>query len=315
MSTSRTPDQALWVSPRVDAADAYFASVRSACARTQADLPELAYLAYLRNGVPLLRCGRGEAGDVAGGTGLASAFTVLARQMAYHVQVLDAQLQKARTGRLIRTVLHTDGHALFYDMVRPGEEFLGVVPQSPAVAAGDQAIAALAEHFRVQAGLRPANHGSFGQACAGPAPEVPDGGVQDRIRAVVRPDGLHFVSYWVNGRREEVDHCFDVPDLTSPRIVDAESEISPQERLDFHLAFARRLHALATDLKQTSGGALRGRLNRVVLDVEAGAVFYVRLPAQRYLTAVTLNQTMVALADDTVTRLAQTLRDPERSPA
>ncbi|GGS52109.1 hypothetical protein [Actinokineospora fastidiosa] len=311
MSTSRTPDRETWVSPRVDADDAYLASVREACEETASRLPALCYLAYLRNGVPLVRLGRGEAGDVSGGTGMASAFTVLARQMAYHVRTLDEDLQKARTGRLIRTVLHTDAHALFYDMVRPGEEFLGVVEQPDAVRAGDEAVAELAAAFRARARLTSANYGSFACAHPGPPPAVPaDGTVQDRLRAVVRPDGLHFASYWVNGRREEIEHCFSHPGLTAPVVVDADAEISPRQRLDFHLAFARRLKSLATDLKLTSGGALKGRLNRIVLDVEAGAVFYARLPAQRYLTAVTLDQSMVSLADDIVVRLAQTLWEP-----
>ncbi|MGX7824836.1 hypothetical protein ACTG9Q_07060 [Actinokineospora sp. 24-640] len=317
MSTSRTPDrnaQATWVSPGIGADDAQLVSVREACEATLSRSPSISYLGYLRDGVPLIRCGRGEAGDVGGETGMASAFTVLARQMAYHVQDLDEDLQRARTGRLIRTVLRTDRHALFYDMIQPGHEILGVVALSDpdtdesTALAGDKVVAELAGRLRAEARLMPVNHGAFECAHDGPPPRVPtEGSVQDRLRAVVGPDGLHFASYWVNGRREEVEHCFDHPDLVSPGIVGAEAEISPQQRLDFHLAFARRLRTLATDLKLTCGGALKGRLNRIVLDVEAGAVFYARLPTQRYLTAVTLSQPMVAAADETVTRLARTL--------
>ncbi|GAA4413160.1 hypothetical protein ACFQV2_29840 [Actinokineospora soli] len=283
--------------------DAYLAAVRDACAEAMDQVPELVFLAYLRDGRPLVKFARG---DDAG-------FTVLAKQMAFQFAQVDDELQKARTGRLIRVVLRTDGHALCYDMVRPGEEFHGVVavsgPDDPVEAAGDKAVAALASRFRAEAELRSANYGAYEVEYDGDPPEVDErGGVEDRIRSVVKPEGVHFASYWADGKRVHVAHCFDDDRLSVPFDADEDARLSPHERYEFHVGFSRSLRSLVRRLRLSCGGALRGKLNRVVLDVEAGAVYYVRLSTQRYLTTVTLEQSMVHLADEATDRLARSLR-------
>ncbi|GLZ41967.1 hypothetical protein [Actinokineospora sp. NBRC 105648] len=318
MSTSRTPEATGWqsrVDDRVDPDDAAMAAVLADCEELMARTPELDYLAYVGLGTPLVELVRtgvpaGTPGAPPSGS-LAEAFKRLAKQMALRVWHLDRELQVARTGRLIRTVLHSEGHALFYDMVRPGVEFLGVVtltdhPDSDQrVWAGDRAVAALADKLRARAELKSVNYGSFEAPFDGTAPQVPaTGGVEDRLRAAVGPVGLHFASYWAGDRSVVLD-CLDDPELAADHV-----GITPAARRGFHLRFARDLRTLATELKQTCGGALRGRLNRVVLDVEQGAVYYLRLPAQRYVTAVTIRQPMVSLAGETVGRLAKTLLDP-----
>jgi len=315
MSTSPRPDAHETVPAHLPAdVGALIGHYRDTLAATTA----LDWLGHFRAGTlayGIDRLGDPEpAADHLPGTTRRDAVERLGRQVTSTVRALDRTLQQAGTGRLIRTVLSTDHNALFCDTVRPGDDVIGVMPVTDgpdAVDAGDRAVAALATRLRALDGLPAPNYGSFDTTAVTdraesptrplPRPGTDTAAITDRMRTDLGPDTLHLLSYWSDGRAEATVDCLDT--VTDP---------ARGARLRaLYATLGADLGPRANELNRAAGGALHGRLLRLVLDVESGAIYYRRLPARRYLVGVTLHQAHVATADDRISALAQDLTHPD----
>ncbi|WP_156757259.1 hypothetical protein [Actinokineospora pegani] len=308
MSTSPRPDPREHTPEHVPAAAV---GVRAEFRATMAAAADLDFLAHFSGGALVFALDRFDdpPGALAGGS-RRDAVERLGRQVTTAARGLDRRLQRVRTGRLIRTVVSTEANALFCDTVRPGDDVVGVMSVTAgraAVDAGDRAVAELATRLRGFEGLPAPNYGSFDTV---PDPEhnptrplahPGDADIPALLRAEVDPAGLHLVSYWSGGQETTVD-CLGA---------DAVAALSPHapaaQRRAFYTELGAELGPLANELNRATSGALRGRLTRLVLDVENGAVYYRRLPARRYLVGVTLAQRLVATADDRLAALATDL--------
>lgn len=267
----------------------------------------------------------------------------LGRQLSFVINGIEQTLLEARTGGLIRTVLHTENGAVFCDSVVPRECVVGVVLSRPSgdplatipeVAVGDRAVAGLATRLRERVRLPSLNPG--GWETAGPPERASEGPAgargyrraehqrgepspvstgtphvwparpgrhAERLVAAVRPDDLHFVAYCSQGNTE-----FTVDHLGHPSLFPFFTQITVDARRRFYRGFAAELGALASKLNRTVRTSLGGRLLRLVLDVEQGAVYYYQLGFDDYLVGVTIDQSRVSVADDRMSRLAAELR-------
>ncbi|OLR93826.1 hypothetical protein [Actinokineospora bangkokensis] len=284
--------------------------------------PELDYLAHFRAGTlhhALDRLGEPAPGpDHLPGSTRRDAVERLGRHVTSTVRAMDRRLQQARTGRLVRTAVSTDRNALFCDTIRPGDDVIGVMPVAAgpaAVAAGDRAVAALATRLRALDGLPAPNYGSFDTTAVpadpGESPTRPitrpgtdATAITDLLRAHVGPDTLHLLTYWADDHPITTVDCLDDPTVLA--LCDPDG-LTATERRAYYTDLGADLGPRANELNRAAAGALGGRLLRLVLDVEGGAVFYRRLPARRYLVGVTLDQRRVGAADDRVAGLAADL--------
>jgi hypothetical protein len=117
--------------------------------------------------------------------------------------------------------------------------------------------------------------------------------MMQRCEAVLDPHDLQFVALVRDGI---VEFCVDQFD---------ERAMEPYFRAGYTVALRRKFYReLAPELQYhvrdlgRIGYPLIGRgLDRIVLDVQRGAIYYYRLDAGSYLMGVTLNQFSVAVAD------------------
>ncbi|MCO6003636.1 hypothetical protein NE236_01470 [Actinoallomurus purpureus] len=244
------------------------------------------------------------------------------RRLTFAVDGLDERLEAVATGRLIRTVLHAEEAVIYCHSVVPHEHLVAVarersgpesvLPELPRVRAADRTVSELATALRAHVSLSTQNPG--GWLTEGP-PDRPrvaapsrrgdrtlrgetDDAQVELLSRVVDPSILHYLAYHHGAKEFAVDY-FD--HATTARFF---GHITSQERRRFYLKWGRRFPQLAAELAQVMRTVAGGRLLRVVLDVEQGAIYYVRLSAGRHLIGVTLDQSKVVAADDRVGRLA-----------
>ncbi|NUT47555.1 MAG: hypothetical protein HOV94_09645 [Saccharothrix sp.] len=310
-------EQAEHVGPEFDLA-------RVACRDAVADTPALHYLAHYSSGVfdfgvDVLGDPGAEPGALPGGS-RREELKRLGRFLTFQVATLDRALQEVRTGRLIRTVLHTDEGALFCDSVVPTEHVVGLVLDHagtgplfghPAVDEADRAVAALATRLRGQLSLGTLNPGGWENArdvaplptADGAEPHVTAGeGPLTACLAAVRPDDLHLVAHVVAGEVRVMVDC-----LGDPSLAPFFKQVTVDARRRFYHGFVQELGALAGKLNRAVNPVVGGLMERLVLDVEMGAIYYYRLRAGEYLVGLTIDQARVPSADDRMSALAAEL--------
>ncbi|GAB3932804.1 hypothetical protein GCM10027614_02650 [Micromonospora vulcania] len=86
--------------------------------------------------------------------------------------------------------------------------------------------------------------------------------------------------------------------------------VTVADRRDRYQRLAGDLSLLALQVGRDLRRAVAGDVARLVLDVEMGAVYYYRLSLDDYLVGVTLNQDLVARADEEMATLARRLTAP-----
>ncbi|MEU4743088.1 hypothetical protein AB0G02_21850 [Actinosynnema sp. NPDC023658] len=311
-------DQAEHVGPEFDLA-------RQACREAIVESPALHYLAHYSSGV--FDFGIDALGDPAaapdalpGGT-RREELKRLGRHLTFQVATLDRALQEVRTGRLIRTVLHTEEGALFCDSVVPSEHVVGLVLDHagtgplfghPAVDEADRAVAGLATRLRRQLSLGSLNPGGWESADQVTPLPVLDEGAQPHVTvgegpltaclAAVRSQDLHLVAHVVAGEVLAMVDC-----LGDPSLAPFFNQITVDARRRFYHGFVGELGTLTTKLNRAVSPVVGGLMERLVLDVEMGAIYYYRLRAGEYLVGVTIDQSRVRAADDRMSALAQEL--------
>lgn len=253
----------------------------------------------------------------------------LGRALSFTLDRMDRTLQEVRTGAMIRMVLQTKSGAAITNAVVPRKNLVGLVLDQPTssgtddhqaptthVTTADRAMSALATKLRELIQLRSANPGGWEDVTDEPAeteepagepyvctlttPDRRDAAVIDACRRAVHPDDLHFVAYCAD---DEV--VFTADHLDSPVLGPFFTVLNLATRRKFYQEFSRELGTLVVELGRTVRGVLGGPLQRLVLDVEQGAVYYYRLRPCMYLVGVTLHQNRVSQADE---RLAELVR-------
>jgi hypothetical protein len=81
--------------------------------------------------------------------------------------------------------------------------------------------------------------------------------------------------------------------------------VTPSYRRRYYRELGEQLAEIRTRLGRVSAHMLSGRLKRVVLDVEQGAVYYFRVSSRVYLVGVTLHQPRVRTMDLRMAELAR----------
>lgn len=271
----------------------------------------------------------------------------IGRRLSFKVSSLDHALEDVRTGRLIRTVLHTQSGVLYCNSVLPGGYVIalllgdvieGGVPlaELPVVREADRAAGELATALRHEVRLGSFNPGGWrhehwltDNPAAGPAdppatlgaevgaatPAGPSGGDVEpylqgsagngeaatlaRCRAALDPDELSYVAYYPD---DSGGFSLDLFEHESVRPFF--THITVDARREFYAQFGRQFTFLGRQLAQLIRPLFEGRLLRVVLDVEQGAIYYYRLASGRYIVGVTLNQQKVSHGDDRMAELA-----------
>lgn len=318
MSTSLKPDPIL---DRAGHLGAAFDDTIASCRATVDADPDLAYLAHYSSGVYDFGIDRlGEPPEEP--TGRRAALNRFGRTFAFTVNRLDRVLQEVRTGGLIRAVLHTSRGAAFCNSVVPKENLVGLVlDRKPAngllrmsaIRDTDQAMSALATTLRRRLRLNSVNPGGWESVtepaalptAASTRPHVTfpaPAGAPD-LAAALSPADLQLVSYCPDG---EVACMADV--LDDPSLGPFFTQITTTARRKFYCDFSRELGPLAVSLGRSVRDVLGGSLLRMVLDVEQGAVYYYRVRAGTYLVGVTVDQSRVAVADDRMAALVESLR-------
>lgn len=130
-----------------------------------------------------------------------------------------------------------------------------------------------------------------------PAPQA----VVDLCRQLLNVGDLHFVGLYVNGKCR---FHTDVLDDGSVQMHNYRGDVSAEARRRRYEAFGRLTHGIVGRLDNTFDAVEQGDLIRVVLDVEQGAFYYVKVDKRRFLFGVTMNQNSVNIADDKLRSIA-----------
>ncbi|MBT2444311.1 hypothetical protein J7E93_30305 [Streptomyces sp. ISL-36] len=243
-------------------------------------------------------------------------------------QDLGALLRPLGTGELMRTVVANARGGLWGGRVKPGEYLAALTDSPECVDAVDAAMNRLVTRIRTDvhslpdelpggdltAGARRAS-GDAGSVAArvdfGTA-AAPDPAYEERLRALwrqhVNTTDLQYAGYYRDLTLVCAGDVFDAPDL-GPRFID----VSVRSRRTAYRDLSRGLRGhlvRLTDALHLVAPAEDGRpaIDRLVLDVQEGAVYVVWTSAREFLIGVTLDQTQVGNADIRLNRLASALR-------
>ncbi|GGU66973.1 hypothetical protein [Lentzea flava] len=267
-----------------------------------------------------------------GDEGVRDEYVRIGRELSAQIGEIEAELIPVRTGDLIRTVLHASRVTINCDSVVPDQHVIGFawvegpsgalsLPEVPRVRRADQLVSGLADKLRERVSLRSQNPGGWlterpADADDPGAAPTADGSITvhgtatgryaELCRKAIDLSDLHYIAYCRNGEMIFAFDCFD--DRRLGRYFSR--MITRAERRQFYADLCRKLPERVGQLGRTASRALNGRLQRVVLDVQQGAIYYYRIGAGHYLVGVTFDQEEVAHADDRLARLAEELRTP-----
>lgn len=255
-----------------------------------------------------------------------------ARTLSTVVSQLEAELVVARTGSLIRVVLQTDRGMAYCDSVVPDQHVIGFGKTEPPpaplpwtaarnVRAADELTSELATALRARISQQPLNPGGW-RTVRDPDDDVDPAVVPveqpgslrasgdvtsplaDQCRKFVDPLDLHYVARWA-----ENEQVFSIDVFDDVKVGRFFSEaITPAQRRRFYADLCRRLPSLVKQLGRMCRQTLGGRTERLVLDVEMGAIYYYRMGPCDYLVGVTLDQSEVFRADEKIARLVAAAR-------
>jgi hypothetical protein len=268
------------------------------------------------------------------------------QQLYYVLQDLRPDLEALRTGALIRTVLRVPDGAVFYYLVEPGFHLYGATPRPERIEGLDEAIADAVNRIRTDVHYSTLDFGAYlsrraepaaaGLTSTGPLIAVPHPGetgaaasgatepvtahlfrqaigahgeppaLPGRLPGALALDGLHYVAYHDGGSGAAVADILDHPALgrffRGP---------TPAQRRERYRRMSELLPGLVRRVNGTLRAVMRGEVLRLVLDVEQGALYFHSLGRRRFLIGVTLDQSRVAAADETMSGLAAALGAPD----
>lgn len=244
----------------------------------------------------------------------------LGRQLRFMMRTIGASLENCDSGQVIRAVFDVGSGALLYYLIRPGEYLIGLTVDAASTQAADRAMAEATTGIRALLGLPGQSPGGFERAPgSGEVLEPADrdrlhvsvGGVQTPADTVfvplateaVRGRELDYAARFENSVCTGAVDSFDVPDL-APHF----TSISRRRRRAVHQEIGAQFLALSGSVDRALHGVLGQRVQRTVLDVEQGTLYFHRLGDSELLFGATLAQARVRVAgerfDDLVRRHA-----------
>lgn len=309
--------------------DAKFTPTRQACCRTLIQSSELHYLGHYTDGAYDFSYDRL---DSISGKLDRMDYERMGVQITNTVRDFDRMLQAVRTGALIRTVVHGQQGLVVCDSALPTEHVVGfshalsvlpvegiVLSQVSGARKMDEILGILVTTLREQVSLGSQNPGSWISAKPGDLILPPvgtrliskhyiEGTADERINRLfldwVDPVDLHLMAYCRNGQAE-----FSVDQFDDPQLGPYFQEISVAERRLFYQNMCRQFPMIVRKFGRISAPVTGGKIERLVLDVEQGALYYYRICPGEYLVGVTIDQRQVASADDKVGEIALHCRD------
>jgi hypothetical protein len=245
------------------------------------------------------------------------------QQLHYVVARLDKAFVPVRSGRLIRCVFDVGDGALFYHSPFAGEYLVGAALAETPADEADAAMGHLCDLVRLARGygghLNPGGmHSEYDvdveeADLADDEPYIEESGLDGaraelagHFRAALSPEALHFVTYL-----EGAEPVRSADLLRHPKLAALTVDTDHDERRKHYERIGKLTYITSHRLDRTLLPLLGGTLRRVVLDVEAGALYYRRLGRDAALIGVTLDQAKVAVAEATMNTLAQAIADLE----
>jgi len=280
--------------------------------------------------VDLLDAGRPRGPGREGGAGLRDSCQRVSRHLTFQLDEVNRDLAEVRSGALIRTVLQGRDGTVFGFSVVPRQYLIGIrfeesptdpfrspLSEHPEARKADQAMADTVSALRATVRLLPQNAGGWltedpgsGQPdnnLPGPVPDNDldphtsgdsDDWTADVCRRFVRPTGLQYAA---NFRDNQAVFTLDV--LDHERLAPFFTQITVAARRKFYANLGRQFSFIAGQLGRIVRPVTGGQLERVALDVEQGAMYFYRLGPVEHLLGVTVDQSVVSQADDSMARL------------
>ncbi|MZD03708.1 hypothetical protein GTW43_01220 [Streptomyces sp. SID5785] len=298
------------------------------CAATAGTTPAVRSLAHYSNGIldfVICRSDRAPMSAASADPGTPEQDEALpGSRLLLCAQDLDARLRPLGTGELVRTVVAGPGGGLWGGRVKPGEYLAAVADTSDDVAALDEAMNRLVTRIRGTVHNLPTEapggdesaRADDGAPCPGLRVDLGTGAGQDgpygqRLRSLLGTHlsvaGLQYAAYYRDLRLVCVGDVFDDDDM-GPRFIDVSVRARRTAYRELTGTLRGHLPRLADALGMVAPpGNHRPPMNRLVLDVQEGAVCF-EWPSPRDLViGVTLNQLQVGGAEKTLDRLAREL--------
>ncbi|RIV41532.1 hypothetical protein [Micromonospora radicis] len=240
------------------------------------------------------------------------AYRRVGAQLAYRAVELGQRLWHLQCGGLVRLAAQTRSDYVFCNTTVSSEHVVGFAAVAPTTdpvvnpartAQADRGAAQLAtdlRHLRRQPSLNP---GGWQTVEFRSTPSSVDGGIEPYLSGTavpggilagaLRPAGLHYLSHHRSGRVAAVDI------LAHPELEQFFSRgATVTDRRTNYERLARDLSLLALQVSRDLQGAVVGQVERLVLDLEIGAMFYYLLAPEEYLFGVCLDQDWVSHSDD-----------------
>jgi hypothetical protein len=117
--------------------------------------------------------------------------------------------------------------------------------------------------------------------------------VMNLCRDTLSIDDLHYFAYYTKDRAAFRIDCLDDPLI--PKTMMGHND-AVERRRGYH-AYGPELRKMMNDLDETFEEMESGKLIRLVLDVERGAIYYFVIDSNRYIIGVTLDQRAIHVAD------------------
>ncbi|SEG40298.1 hypothetical protein SAMN04489712_10526 [Thermomonospora echinospora] len=242
------------------------------------------------------------------------------QQLHFVVARLDQAFTPVQRGRLIRCVFDVGAGALLYFSPSPGEYLVGATLHDERISGADASMVWLSEEIRLARGFggTPNYAGEHSRyevnvrrgdivddedvyvdtANPGGAPSD----MLDLCRAVLDPEAVHYVACF-----QGAEPICSVDLLAHPGLAALTFGTDSRDRRRHYQRIGKLLYLVTNRLDRTLLPLLGGVLGRTVLDVEAGALFYLRASGDRFVIGITLDQAKVAVADEQLGELARAL--------
>ncbi|MFF8594196.1 hypothetical protein ACF061_22630 [Streptomyces sp. NPDC015220] len=246
-----------------------------------------------------------------------------ARRLVRWVTEMDAAMRPLNTGELMRVLAVTRSAGAQCSRLRHGQYVVGVSTTGPGSDAVDDAVNEMVTDLRT-------NHYQQGNELPGGEPgrrkrslgaEVPlvmhvltpDKDEESRLRGIwqrhVNPYDLQYAGYYRRWSPVCVGDAFEHGELADTFLV-----VSVQTRRALYRDLVFRLSSALVDLADILRPVTREPLERLVLDVQEGAVYlhWLDPAAGDFLVGVTVRQKEVAVAEERLTDLIGEIRPGPR---
>ncbi|MFF4105315.1 hypothetical protein [Streptomyces sp. NPDC001903] len=306
--------------------------ITSLCEEAVASTPGIRSLSHFGNGIldfVICRAERSPLGAMIGDPGdERDEESLSGSRLLLSAQDVGVLLQPLGTGELMRTVVANRGGSLWGGRVKPGEYLAAVADTADSTDAMDTAMNALVTRIRTEVhrlsdelpGGDPAAKPGLSSVDGGRTPlrvdfgtaATPEPAYEERLRALwlghVNTTDLQYAAYYRDWTLVCAGDVFESDDL-GPKFL----SVSVRTRRSAYRELSRSLRGHLIRLADALGLVAPAQaglpaVERLILDVQEGAVYLVWISPREFLVGVTLDQTQVANADAQLQRLAGAVR-------